>query len=359
MEFNRKRELNTGTEIESEAPTNVCPQCGARFRCGMEGGDKECWCASLPALLPVPVALKSDPDSPAVNCLCPVCLKARLGSMASQDRVAKVGSTMRPLAEFSLQRRSQIVGVLADIDDTITTEGRLTAAAYAAMERLKAAGIMVIPVTGRPAGWCDHIARMWPVDAVVGENGAFWMRYEGGARRLRTVLAGPPAPDRQQRIDALAAGILAAVPGCALASDQFCRVADLAIDFCEDVAPLPPAAVDAIVQRMEAAGMRAKISSIHVNGWFGDYDKLSTTRRMLSEEFDISLDDEAERQRWVFVGDSPNDAPMFGFFPESVGVANVLDFTARLEAKPAWVTRARAGAGFVELCEALLEAQRA
>ncbi|MDO8789884.1 MAG: HAD-IIB family hydrolase [Sulfuritalea sp.] len=268
------------------------------------------------------------------------------------------GHGMRPLAEFPLPARSRIVGVLADIDDTITTSGRLTAAAYAALERLHAAGIMVIPVTGRPAGWCDHIARMWPVAAVVGENGAFWMRYEAGARRLKTVFAGPPAPDRQQRIDALAAEILAAVPGCALASDQFCRVADLAIDFCEDVAPLPTTAVDAIVRHMEAAGMRAKISSIHVNGWFGDYDKLSTTRRMLADEFGIALANEAERQRWVFVGDSPNDAPMFGFFPNSVGVANVHDFADRLEAKPTWVTRARAGAGFVELSEALLTSGR-
>ena len=269
------------------------------------------------------------------------------------------GRPMRPLAEFSVQARSRIAGVLADIDDTITTDGRLTATAYTALERLQAAGIRVIPVTGRAAGWCDHIARMWPVDAVVGENGAFWKRYERGARRLSTVYAGAPAPDRQQRIDTLAAEILEAVPGCALASDQFCRVADLAIDFCEDVDPLPTTAVDAIVQRMQAAGMRAKISSIHVNGWFGDYDKLSTTRRMLSDEFGISLGNEAERQRWVFVGDSPNDAPMFGFFPNSVGVANVLDFADRLDARPAWVTRARAGEGFVELSEALLVARKA
>ncbi len=270
----------------------------------------------------------------------------------------RVEHGMRSLAEFPIEARARIVGVLADIDDTITTGRRLTAAAYTALERLQAAGIMVIPVTGRPAGWCDHIARMWPVDAVVGENGAFWMRYEAAARRLKTVFAGPPAADRQQRIDRLAAAILAAVPGCALASDQFCRVADLAIDYCEDVAPLPPTAVRAIVQRMEAAGMRARVSSIHVNGWFGDHDKLSTTRRLLAKEFGISLETQAERERWVFVGDSPNDAPMFRFFPNAVGVANVRDFADQLEAGPAWVTRARAGAGFVELSEALLTARR-
>ncbi len=265
---------------------------------------------------------------------------------------------MQPLSGFSFQACTRIVGVLTDIDDTLTTEGRLTAAAYTALERLHAAGFKVIPVTGRPAGWCDHIARMWPVDGVVGENGAFWMRYDAGARRLRTVCAGEPPVDRQARLDALAKEILAAVPGCAPASDQFCRVADLAIDYCEDVPPLPAAAVDAIVRRMETAGMRAKVSSIHVNGWFGDYDKLSTTKRLLVEEFGVSLDSSEELERWVFVGDSPNDAPMFWFFPNSVGVANVMDFADRLEVRPAYVTQARAGAGFVEVCEALLAGRK-
>lgn len=266
---------------------------------------------------------------------------------------------MQQLAGFPRDAQSRVLGLLTDIDDTITTEGRLTAAAYSAMERLQASGIKVIPVTGRPAGWCDHIARMWPVDAVVGENGAFWMRYDAKARRLKTVFVGEPLPDRQQRIDALGAEILSAVPGCALASDQFCRIADLAIDYCEDVPPLPRTAVDEIAGRMEVAGMCAKVSSIHVNGWFGDYDKLSTSRRMLAEEFGVALDRESERERWVFAGDSPNDAPMFGYFPNSVGVANVLDFADRLEAFPAWITRQRSGAGFVELCEALLAARPA
>lgn len=252
--------------------------------------------------------------------------------------------------------RRGITGILTDIDDTLTTDGRLTAAAYTALERLYEAGLKVIPVTGRPAGWCDHIARFWPVDAVVGENGAFWMRYDRGARKLHTVHAGTPLADRPQRLDAIAREILAAVPGCALASDQFCRVADLAIDFCEDVAPLPPAAVDEIVRRMEAQGLRAKVSSIHVNGWFGDYDKLSTTLRMLREAFACDLESAHERARWVFVGDSPNDAPMFEFFENSVGVANVRDCAGRLAHAPAYVTPARAGEGFVELAHLLLSA---
>jgi len=262
--------------------------------------------------------------------------------------------TVKPLAEFPPEQAAGIVGVLTDIDDTLTTAGKLTAAAYGALERLQAAGCKVIPVTGRPAGWCDHIARMWPVDAVVGENGAFWMRYDAATRKLRTVPIGDVPADRQARIETLARDILAAVPGCALASDQFCRIADLAIDFCEDVPPLPRSAVDEIVRRMEAAGMQAKISSIHVNGWFGRYDKLSTTRRCLAAEFGSNVDTPAERARWLFVGDSPNDAPMFGFFPNAVGVANVRDCADRLAITPRYVTLARSGAGFVELADFLL-----
>ena len=264
---------------------------------------------------------------------------------------------MQPLSAFPHDAMAGLRGVFADIDDTLTTEGRLTAEAYGALERLRRAGLLVVPITGRPAGWCDHIARMWPVDAVVGENGAFYFRYDPAARKLvrRFMVDDAERAEQRRRLDALRREILAAVPGAAVASDQHYREADLAIDFCEDVPRLPEAAVDRIVALFEAAGATAKVSSIHVNGWFGTYDKLSMTRIMLRECFGIDLD--AARESFVFAGDSPNDAPMFAFFPHAVGVANVRDFTARLTAPPAYVTAARAGAGFAELAEALLAAR--
>jgi HAD superfamily hydrolase (TIGR01484 family) len=132
--------------------------------------------------------------------------------------------------------RRRVEVVLTDIDDTLTLHGRLPAIAYTAMERLADAGIKVIPITGRPAGWCDHIARMWPVDGVVGENGAFWFRYDRGERKLRRRFLMDETTRRQNRckLETLAREILAAVPGAALASDQLYREVDLAIDFCED-----------------------------------------------------------------------------------------------------------------------------
>ena len=261
---------------------------------------------------------------------------------------------MRPLATMPDDVRRAVRGVLTDIDDTLSTRGRISSAAYAAMERLHNGGRLMIPITGRPAGWCDHIARMWPVDAVVGENGAFYMHHDDASRTLvrRFALDEATRSLNRGRLTAIGERILAAVPGCALASDQRYRETDLAIDYCEDVAPLPRAAVDRIVALMQAEEMTAKVSSIHVNGWFGAFDKLSMTRTMLGEVFRIDLD--TERERFVFVGDSPNDAPMFAYFPNAVGVANVRAFADRIATLPAYVTRAEAGAGFAEVAEFLL-----
>jgi HAD superfamily hydrolase (TIGR01484 family) len=264
---------------------------------------------------------------------------------------------MKPLAEFSLAARRRIRGVLFDIDDTLTTGGRLTAAAYAAMEKLHRARLLVNPITGRPAGWCDHIARMWPVDAVVGENGAFYFRYDPAARKMvrqYALSAGQRAADRE-RLSVIREKILREVPGCAVAADQNYREADLAIDFCEDVPRLPPAEVAKIVTLMQHAGLTAKVSSIHVNGWFGTYDKLSMTKTMMHECFGIDLD--ARRDEFAFAGDSPNDAPMFAFFPHAVGVANVRAFSAQLSSEPAYVTQDASGAGFCELVDFLLAAR--
>ncbi len=258
---------------------------------------------------------------------------------------------MRPLAE--LRDAGRLKGLLFDIDDTLTTGGALTAQAYGAMERLKRAGRLVVPITGRPAGWCDHIARMWPVDAVVGENGAFYFLMAGGRLEKRFQDDVATRAEKRARLDAIARRILAEVPGCAIASDQAYRETDLAIDFCEDVPPLGLEAAARIRGLMQAEGMTAKISSIHVNGWFGDYDKLAMTRLLFAERFgaDLAVAD----ADYAFAGDSPNDAPMFAFFANSVGVANVNRFGPQLEAAPKYVTRAESGAGFAELVEHLLQ----
>ena len=261
---------------------------------------------------------------------------------------------MQPLSRFPIHHLQKIEYVLCDIDDTISTDGCLTAEAYSALWRLYDAGFKIIPVTGRPAGWCDHFARMWPISAIVGENGAFYFCFDPENKTLhkRFYADLETRKSSRQKIDKIAEKILRDIPGCALASDQPYREADIAIDFCEDVAMLPQCDILRIVSIMEQNGMIAKISSIHVNGWIGKYDKLSMTGYLFQEVFDCDI--HLEKDKIVFIGDSPNDQPMFNFFPNSVGVANVKNFTSQLIYEPTYITELEAGSGFVELADLLI-----
>lgn len=256
---------------------------------------------------------------------------------------------------MSVERLLRIDYLLTDIDDTMTCGGRLPSASLAAVERLDRAGIAVIPITGRPAGWCDHIARMWAVRAVVGENGAFYFSYDRNRRRMVKVFARPEQERERSRVrlDRIRERILEEVSGAGIASDQHYRIADLAIDFCEDVEPLSEHEVSRIVDIFEQEGCTAKISSIHVNGWFGSYDKLSMTRSCL---FDLwGIDIERQNARIAFIGDSPNDGPLFSYFDNGVGVANVRDFNSM--SMPAWVTGKKSAEGFAEFADLLLKAR--
>ena len=266
---------------------------------------------------------------------------------------------MRALADLALADAARVRLVLTDIDDTLTHAGRLPADAYRALEDLSEAGFAVAPITGRPAGWCDMIARFWPVAGVVGENGAFYFAYDDANRKMRRAYAASAAEraENHRRLERVRARVLAEVPGAGVSADQAYREADLAIDFCEDVAPLPRHAVKRIQQIFEEEGATAKISSIHVNGWYGVYDKLSMTRRFAREI--LGLDIDAERDRALFVGDSPNDAPMFAFFPLACGVSGVRAFADEIGTPPAYVTQGPGGSGFVEVAERLIAARRA
>jgi len=212
----------------------------------------------------------------------------------------------------------------------------------------------VVPITGRPAGWCDHIARMWPVDGVVGENGAFYFWYDERKKRIkrRYIDPAPVREEKRRRLTLVKEEILDTVPGAAVAGDQLYREADLAIDFCEDVAPLPWHEVERICDIFTRHGATCKVSSIHVNGWFGDYTKLGMTQRLAQELWGLTLDD--CRDRFVFCGDSPNDEPMFEYFPYAAGVRNLLNFADRMTHLPAYIATKEGGAGFAEIVRTIL-----
>ena len=264
---------------------------------------------------------------------------------------------LRELAEMPLEEARAINLLFCDIDDTITLDGRLPAIAYSALEALAESGVDVVPVTGRPAGWCDMIARFWPVRAVIGENGAFYFRHDHSARKVHRVYwrsAQERAFDRE-RLERIRVEVLREVPDSAIASDQAYREADLAVDFAEDVGPLPEADTKRIVEIFECHGAVAKVSSIHVNGWFGDYDKRRMCERYLHADHGLDLADAVRSA--AFIGDSPNDEPMFGTFPCSIGVRNIERFIGDLHARPSYLTRGHGGLGFAELAELLVRSR--
>jgi HAD superfamily hydrolase (TIGR01484 family) len=245
----------------------------------------------------------------------------------------------------------RIDGVFTDIDDTLTTAGAITRDALDALAQLHAAGVPVVPITGRPVGWSEPFARDWPVNAIVAENGAVAVLPDG-----RKIYQQPAAERTANfaRMQQVAERILREVPGAQLARDSAGRETDIAVDHGEFV-HLPQTQIDAVVAIMRSEGMQATVSSIHVNGWYGSHDKLEGARWIARELFGRELD--AEIGRWVYVGDSTNDVLMFERFPLSVGVANIRRFEAQLAHAPRWITRSERGAGFAEVARAVLAAR--
>jgi HAD superfamily hydrolase (TIGR01484 family) len=263
---------------------------------------------------------------------------------------------MQPLKALPSDIARQIAFVLSDLDDTLTLEGRLPAVSYAGLERLAQDGKKIVIVTGRPAGWCDMIARFWPVDGVVGENGAFYFRYVRDENRMVRTFLHDDETRAKDRVTL--AGFFEELrkvhPQLKLASDQAFRISDIAIDICEDVDPLSKEVVQDVVKRLEGMGATVKVSSIHINAWIGKFDKLSMIERFLQDEFGIGT--VVAREVVLYAGDSPNDEPMFAAFTHTVGVANIENFAAEMTHLPAYVTRGEGGLGFLEIAQALAAA---
>jgi len=258
-----------------------------------------------------------------------------------------------PLQKMPLQPRIKFLWF--DIDDTFTSDGLVDADAFLALEAWRNSDRLAIAVTGRPAGWCDHIARMWPIDAVIGENGGFWFAYDRDSRKMERISMQSDEEKRESlRIfPKLTALIQQQFPQSRISADQEYRTCDLAIDFAEDVGPLSLRDAQEIATLMQSFGLSAKVSSIHVNGWFGQYDKLSTAQSLATRR--LGLSSEALNQSSIYIGDSPNDSPMFRFFDRSIGVSNVNQYGDLLEAWPKYVCARKSSQGFAEAIRFVLQ----
>ena len=262
---------------------------------------------------------------------------------------------MSPLSEWPLAARRGLVGVFTDIDDTLTTEGAISADALAALADLRAAGLHRVAITGRPVGWSEPFANVWPVDAIVAENGAVaLLPLPGGGLEKRYQQDAPTRERNFARMQGVLERIEREIPGARRATDSAGRECDIAIDHSE-FTRLDDAQIATVVALLESEGMHATISSIHVNGWYGGHNKLEGARWIVRELWGRRLDDEIPR--WAYVGDSTNDALMFEHFDNSIGVANVRRFEAALSHLPRYVASRERGAGFAEAAAAVLRAR--
>ncbi len=258
------------------------------------------------------------------------------------------------LSDWHVSDRAQVRGVLTDIDDTLTTDGAITPDALAALARLRAAGLPVFAITGRPAGWSEAFALQWPINAIVAENGAVALSRDAKGHLHKAYLQDEATRRANHlQLQAVLQHIETVMPQARRATDSAGRETDIAIDHSE-FAHLDTHDIAQVVKLMREGGLHATVSSIHINGWIGTHDKLEGARWIVREHLGRNLDDELAQ--WVYVGDSTNDARMFGHFPHSVGVANVARFVDQLEHLPRYVAPSERGAGFTEVVQALLSA---
>ncbi len=266
---------------------------------------------------------------------------------------------MQPLTQWTSLERTSLQGVFTDIDDTLTTEGVITLDALQALADLKAAGLVVIPITGRPIGWCETFmagpgGSTWPVDAMVAENGAVAFTRGSGAQAPLVKRYQQDAATRstnQARMREIAAQVAAEVPGVNLSRDSAGRETDLAFDYAE-FDQHQPETVQQVLALLQREGMQTTVSSIHIHGYFGDFNKWQGANWIVRELLGRDLAQELDR--WVFVGDSGNDQAMFQHFTHSVGVANIARFVPQLSHLPRYVTQGERGAGFAEVAQAIL-----
>lgn len=256
---------------------------------------------------------------------------------------------MQPLAEASAAVFRSISFLLTDMDDTLTHHGRLAAATYDVLERLQNAGIKVIPVTAAPAGWCDQMARMWPVDGVIAENGGLFLRRSADGHGVARTFWHPPAEQEasRARLCGIAEAVCARIPHARLADDQDFRLTSLAFE-----RPVSREAEEALRTALAEEGAGTTANNLWVLGWLGGYDKLAMARRILSQVY--QLDTNAQPDAVFYVGDSGNDAPMFAHFPQAAGVSTIRDHLRDIPVPPRWITQGPGGAGFVEVADLIL-----
>ncbi len=245
--------------------------------------------------------------------------------------------------------------VLTDVDDTLTCDGMLPPETLVALTQLRENGIKVIAVTGACAGWCDHIAQLWPVDAVLGENGAFTLQKEDGQLQISSFVSLDAMREQQAELKKQVEEILSEYRDLELTLDQAYRLCEVAIDIGQNRPKVDDDIIHEVVEKIHALGAHATASSIHINAWYGEHSKKVSSLAFLTKQGLTA----AEMQKHAcYIGDSMNDQAMFATLTHSVGVANIFNYWNKLSAFPTVVMNKPGGYGFAEFTQQLLALKR-
>lgn len=263
----------------------------------------------------------------------------------------------KPLTALTIEAAAKIKWLLTDVDDTLTLNGQLPAPTLQALQALQTAGINVVAVTGACAGWCDQFAKLWPLHTVIGENGAFYMQSQGKQFVQHFTKPLSLMQSEQKTLLAQLSLLLKDYPGVEFATDQAFRFCDVAIDIAQYRDRLPQSQINALllkINKMSVNGQRvnATASSIHINVWLGQHNKRSASAELL-QQYGVDI----RSDQVLYVGDSPNDQPLFEVVKNSIGVANISDYLAQLTVAPQFITSEPGGKGFFQVAEHLLTAQ--
>jgi len=259
---------------------------------------------------------------------------------------------MRRISDLTEAEARSVEFLLTDVDDTITSDGKLRPAALAALYRLQDAGLRTICVTGGSAGWADTYLRQWPVEAVIAESGAVSLYRKDG---VITHYVHPSIDQGHysERKRALIEAVLASVRGAKLSSDQFARLYDVAFDHGSEPPYLNQEQIAQVVAVCKGEGAATAVSSIHINAWFGSFDKWQGCLTFFKEVLGLCQEELLERS--CYCGDAPNDQVMFARIPLSFGVGNIIEASGRMEILPRYVATERGGDGFARIVDELLE----
>ncbi len=259
---------------------------------------------------------------------------------------------MKPAAQFPAADARRLAGVLFDLDDTVLDRGRLSQSALAALYGLAESGLLLVGVTGRPAGWGQVLVRQWPVAGMVTENGIIALVQRQHRVHLLDRLSHGEREQRRAQLLALVAELRERFVELEPSDDIAGRFSDYSFDIAES-RQVDAAVVRAASDFARERGARVVRSSIHLHISYDADDKASGVLRFLHGEHGI--DPSAARHGFAFVGDSENDAPCFGAFEHTFGVANL---RGRPSLLPRYIASEPMGKGFAEIAAVLLAARR-